>query len=88
MHHQDQPNLEQGLKLFPNPAQETLSVLCASCNSESQATIRFFDTTGKMVRIGQLRGNLNVLDVAALSGLFTVVVDNYSSRFVERIVIE
>lgn len=81
-------SVDEPLLLFPNPARETVSVLCSGLSEKSNAQIRFFDTTGRQVLASPMSGKLKVLDVSSLTGLFTVVVGTDDASFVERIIIE
>jgi hypothetical protein len=79
---------DHSMTLFPNPAQESLSVLCPGLPANAVAQLRLIDATGRVVLTTNMNGPLNVLDVSNLQGFFTVVVDDGEIRIAGRAIIQ
>lgn len=78
----------RGLVLYPNPTRNAVTLRCLSLGEQTRSQVRFLDALGREVLSTRMKGTLAVVDVSALNGLFTVVVESERDRFVERIVVE
>jgi len=80
-------SFDNNIKLFPNPAMETITLINSTQSDLSQATIR--DMTGKIVQVIDLsdmhiRKQLNISQLAA--GVYLVSIESQHNLLVKRIV--
>lgn len=80
-------NSTTNVRLYPNPARETLSVDTAGAVLPMQA--RIYDLSGKLLQSATIEYDQQRIDVSALSsGLYLTEISNENGNFRQKIVID
>ena len=76
------------VKVYPNPATDVLKISLPS-ESENGATVKLLDGAGKMIHKAAISGTSHELNVESLNaGLYILLVEDGTSVFKEKIVVE
>jgi hypothetical protein len=75
----------QGIQVFPNPATDLLTVRLPENLGSNALSARIYDMTGKLVGAYLVNRHESTLPISGLpTGVYQIVVENYTSRFVKQ----
>jgi hypothetical protein len=77
-----------GMRISPNPAENDLVIELIGSDAHLGGQITFFDPLGRVVLVSNIDGPIKQLDVAALKGFYSIVLESGAGHFIARVVIQ
>ena len=80
---------EMTFALYPNPANEEVTIDCSTINASSGSIVRIYNTIGELVYQTINNNTKSTIAISSFAkGIYTVVVENENGRAVKKLVVE